>query len=90
MGFFRTRRTIFLIWLAWALIMVGYQFYVLARFEPAYPDRATSWTADETYPNSQDGRPYLLEPFLNQHVSWDSEYYLSIAMHGYDDPAMRA
>jgi hypothetical protein len=90
MRFFVNRRAIFLIWLAWALIMVGYQYYVRARFEPRRPDYALFWTPDETLANSQDGKPYLLEPFLNQHVSWDSEYYLSIAVGGYDDPAMRA
>jgi hypothetical protein len=32
----------------------------------------------------------LLDPFLNEHVAWDSEYYLSIAVGGYHDPIMRA
>jgi Gpi18-like mannosyltransferase len=90
MSFVAKRRTIILIWLAWALIMVGYQFYVRARFEPKRPDYALFWTPTETAFNSQNNKPYLLEPFLNQHVSWDSEYYLSIAVGGYDDPAMRA
>ena len=31
-------------------------------------------------------RPYLREPVLNSHVAFDSEYYLSIAVVGYDDP----
>jgi Gpi18-like mannosyltransferase len=90
MKFFLARRTIFSIWLAWALIMVGYQFYVRARFEPKPPDYATFWTPGSTQADSQNGKPYLLEPFLNQHVSWDSEYYLSIAVGGYEDPVMRA
>ncbi len=90
MKFAAKHRTILLIWLAWALIMVGYQFYVRARFEPKRPDYALFWTPTETAFNSQNDKPYLLEPFLNQHVSWDSEYYLSIAIGGYDDPAMRA
>ena len=34
----------------------------------------------------QVGRPYLVEPFMNNQVCWDSEYYLSIAIGGYDDP----
>lgn len=83
-------RTIFFMWLGWALIMIGYQFYVRARFQPQRPDYAVSWTASETRTGSQNGKPYLLEPFLNDHVSWDSEYYLSIAVGGYDDPLMRA
>jgi hypothetical protein len=26
---------------------------------------------------------------MNEHVAWDSEFYLSIAIHGYDDPNVR-
>ena len=86
-----SRRTIIVIWFVWALIMIGYQIYVHARFQPARPDYAVSfWTPSETQAHSQDERPYLLEPFLNDHVSWDSEYYLSIALGGYDDPQMRS
>ncbi len=84
-------RTIVVIWFIWALIMIGYQIYVRARFQPEHPDYAVSfWTPSETLANSQDDKPYLLEPFLNDHVSWDSEYYLSIALGGYADPQMRA
>ena len=32
------------------------------------------------------GRPYLAEPDFNTHIAFDSEYYLSIAVVGYDDP----
>jgi hypothetical protein len=39
--------------------------------------------------DSQDGKIYLNEPFLNEHVSWDSEYYLAIATGGYEDPAIQ-
>jgi len=77
-------------WLCWALIMIGYVAYVQGRFDVKPPDKAVSWTENETQPNSQDGRPYLLEKFMNGHVAWDSEYYLSIAVGGYDDPEMRA
>ena len=31
------------------------------------------------------GRPYLSEPLFNTHIAFDSEYYLSIAVVGYDD-----
>lgn len=84
------RRTVLLIWAAWVAIMIGYQFYVLARFAPERPDYALSWTQWETGPDRNDDQPILDEPFLNQHVAWDAEYYLSIAMDGYDDPDMRA
>ena len=53
------------------------------------PDFALEWTPSETDRNSQNDKPYLIEPFLNQQVSWDSEYYLSIANGGYEDPIMR-
>ena len=86
-----SRRTVVVIWFVWALIMIGYQVYVRARFQPDRPDYAVSiWTQNETHADSQDGKPYLLEPFLNDHVSWDSEYYLSIALGGYADPQMRS
>jgi hypothetical protein len=49
-----------------------------------------SWTRNETRAGSQDDKPYLIDPFMNQQVSWDSEFYLSIATVGYDDPAVRA
>jgi len=81
-----TRRAILFIWLGWAFIMIGYQIYVPARLSLATPDYALGWTVNETKPGSQDGKIYLNEPFLNQHVTWDSEYYLAIAIGGYEDP----
>lgn len=83
-------RWIVLIWLGWAAILLGYQAIAPGRFEPQRPDRATAWTEDETRADSHKGQPYILDPFLNAQVAWDSEYYISIALHGYDDPQMRA
>ena len=80
------KRTIFLIWLGWAVIMLLYQVIIPARLELRRPDRALAWTATETTLGSQRGKIYLNEPFLNRHVSWDSEYYLAIAVGGYEDP----
>lgn len=79
-------KIIFGIWLGWALIMLAYHNFLPARFTIQPPDRALEWTATETMPGSQDGKIYLNEPFLNRHVSWDSEYYLAIAIGGYEDP----
>ena len=79
-------RTIFGIWLGWALIMLAYHVFLPARYTIQPPDRALDWTATETTPGSQDGKIYLNEPFLNRHVSWDSEYYLAIAVGGYEAP----
>jgi hypothetical protein len=80
-------RNIVLIWLAWALIVIGFQALATTRFQMQWPDRAQEWTAVDTMPQTyQVGHVYLLEPFMNNQVSWDSEYYLGIAVGGYDDP----
>jgi hypothetical protein len=79
-------RTIFLIWLGWVVVMLGYQVMVPGRLDIARPDYSLFWTTTETLSHSQDGKVYLNEPFLNTHVSWDSEYYLAIAVGGYEDP----
>jgi hypothetical protein len=81
-----SKRTVFTIWLGWVVIMLTYQVLVPARLGLERPDTALAWTADETTAGSQDGKVYLNEPFLNTHVSWDSEYYLAIAVGGYEDP----
>ncbi|MCL4880470.1 MAG: hypothetical protein KJ064_27710 [Anaerolineae bacterium] len=82
-------RTLCLIWLSWVVIMLGFQMLVEARFQPYRPDYALRWTPAETAKNSQKGKAYLVEPFMNRQVSWDSEFYLSIATVGYDDPEIR-
>ncbi len=85
-----TRRTslrnLVLIWLSWALIVLAFQGIVNARFQPNRPDYATEWTKNETGKNSQRGKDFLTEPFMNFQVAWDSEFYLGIAVGGYDDP----
>lgn len=82
-------RQIVLMWLAWLVILLGFQSLVQARLQPNRPDRATEWTDQETARNSQRDKPYLMEPFMNNQVSWDSEFYLAIATGGYDDPQIR-
>jgi Gpi18-like mannosyltransferase len=82
-------RTLVLIWVAWFVLLIGFQAVVNWRYQPARPDYAVEWSHWETEADSQDGKIYLVEPFMNQQVSWDSEYYLSIAVGGYDDPEMR-
>ena len=76
--------TLMFIWLAWAVIIVTYQEYVPGRFTLNPPDNALSWTHSETLPGSQKDKIFLMEPFLNTHVAWDSEYYLAIAKDGYN------
>lgn len=73
-------------WLAWAVCLIAFQELVVARLAPERPDHALVWTAEETGVRRYGGRPYLAEPTLNTHVAFDSEYYLSIAVVGYDDP----
>ncbi len=81
-------RLVFYIWLGWALIMISYHILLPARFTVKPPDFALEWTATETLPGSQNGKIFLNEPFLNRHVSWDSEYYLAIAVSGYEAPTI--
>jgi hypothetical protein len=83
-------RTILILWLSWGLLVIGFQKVVAARLDLRVPDTVLDWTAGETTPGAHDRQPYLLEPFLNQQVAYDSEFYLSIAINGYNDPTLRA
>jgi hypothetical protein len=85
----RTVRNIVLIWLAWSVIIIGFMNFAPLRYAPSRSDDALMWTANETRRDSNDGKPYLLDPFLNTQVAWDSEFYLSIATLGYEDPDIR-
>jgi Mannosyltransferase (PIG-V) len=80
-------RIIIFTWLAWAIIVIVFQAWSSARIVPRWPDNALDWTTNETGRSYQQGQAYLLEPFMNDQVAWDSEYYLAIAVGGYDDPA---
>jgi hypothetical protein len=80
-------RIIVLTWLSWAIIVIAFQAWMHARVTPQWPDKSLSWTTDFTGPDYQQGQKYLLEPFMNNQVAWDSEYYLAIGVGGYDDPA---
>jgi Gpi18-like mannosyltransferase len=82
----KAKHTIVLMWLAWAIIVLSFQAWATARIVPVYPDRAQAWTTRFTGRGYQQGHVYLLEPFMNRQVAWDSEYYLAIAVGGYDDP----
>jgi mannosyltransferase PIG-V len=81
-----TAGNIVLLWLAWVVIILSFQWIVTTRLEIRHPDRAVSWTESQTRPSSNEGKIYLLEPFMNRQVAWDSEYYVGIAVGGYDDP----
>jgi hypothetical protein len=83
----KSTHIIFFTWLAWAIILIAFQAWADARLKIQWPDEALEWTARFTTEGYQDGEIYLLDPFMNQQVAWDSEYYLAIAVGGYDDPA---
>lgn len=79
-------RTLVLIWIGWFTVLYLFQWLVTMRFNVMRPDTAVSWSASETTLQSQDRSVYLLNPFMNNQVAWDSEYYLGIATGGYNDP----
>ena len=79
-------RNIVLLWLAWVIIILGFQWIVTTRLGIERPDLAVPWTSSETLRFSNKGKIYLLEPTMNRQVAWDSEYYVGIAAAGYDDP----
>lgn len=81
-------RTVVFLWLGWFLALYAIQSLGLMRFEFKRPDRGVAWTVDYTRKPLPEHEIYLLDPFLNQQVAWDSEYYISIALKGYDDPAV--
>jgi hypothetical protein len=81
---------LFALWVAWAIALLGFQALANARYQPDRPDTVLDWTADYTSTGEQDEIPYLGHDFLNTQVAWDSQYYLSIASAGYDDPQVQA
>ncbi len=81
-----TLRNLILIWLLWALIVLAFQGIASARFQPNRPDYALEWTKNETARTSNRDKDFLNEPFMNHQVAWDSEFYVGIAVGGYDDP----
>lgn len=82
----KPNRIIVFVWLAWCVIVISFQAISHARIVPQMPDLAQEWTEDSTGEGYQEGHIYLTEPFMNNQVAWDSEYYLGIAVGGYDDP----
>jgi hypothetical protein len=81
---------IVLLWAAWLGIMCTFQIVVQARLSPTRPDTVLAWTQYETGTDVLPCRPRLDDPNMNEHVAFDSEYYISIAAAGYDDPNAQA
>ena len=82
----KASRIIVLVWLGWCVSVIAFQAFSRARISLQFPDFARGWTAVSTGEGYQEGHIYLTEPFMNNQVAWDSEYYLGIAVGGYDDP----
>lgn len=82
-------KRILLLWISWILLVIGFQWVVTNRFFLVRPDTALSWTVFETSKHAIANRPYLIDQFMNDHVAWDSEFYLAIADKGYDNPDVR-
>jgi hypothetical protein len=83
------------VWAAWLVILCAFQAIVSARVSPQRPDAVLGWTQNFTRSSTSNANgpgchPRLSEPTLNEHVSFDSEYYISIAVAGYDDPQANA
>ncbi len=87
---FKTVRNLILLWLVWIFILLGFQAWTVMRFQVRHPDYALEWTPIDSAPGYKLNKPYLNEPFMNQQVAFDSEYYLSIATIGYADPKVSA
>lgn len=83
-------RDLVMIWLAWSILVIGFQAIAVVRFQITSADSVLEWTWNETIPGAHNNQPYLRNPFMNQQVAYDSEFYLSIATAGYDDPSLRA
>lgn len=82
-------RTLILIWFCWLIILIGFQAIVTMRTNVIHPDYVLDWCVKETYTNSNESNVYLSNKFMNTHVAWDSQFYLSIAMEGYDSDSIR-
>ena len=79
-------KTLLAIWALWAVVLISFQAISAERVRLVRPDYAVSWSSWETELGNNLFKDYLNEDFLNQQVAWDSEYYLGIAVGGYDDP----
>jgi hypothetical protein len=83
------------LWGTWLVVICAFQIVVSARVSPHRPDNVLGWTANETaadYPDATGSgcRPLLADPNMNEHVAFDSEYYIAIAIGGYDNPLSQA
>ena len=78
------------VWFVWFAVVCAFQIVVQARLQPARPDVVLSWTQYATTDVNLQCRAHLNDPAYNEHVSYDSEYYISIALNGYNDSLTQA
>ena len=78
------------VWAVWLAVICTFQVVAEARLQPARPDNVLAWTHYATDTATLDCRARLNDPFFNEHVKYDSEYYISIAVAGYNDPEAQA
>jgi len=64
------------VWFAWLVVVCAFQIVVQARLQPARPDVVLSWTQYATTDVNLQCRAHLNDPAYNEHVSYDSEYYM--------------
>ena len=66
----KSLRTLILIWLAWAAILIVFQNVVPQRLALQQPDYAVAWTPSETGAHSQNDKPYLIDKFIYTFGMW--------------------
>src|SRR5579863_1853860 len=65
----RALRSLVLVWLGWATLMLAFQAFVQARFTLTRPDNALEWSAADTADATHKDRPYLADPFMRGHAA---------------------
>lgn len=75
-------------WLCWSVALSLFQHFVVARYQVARPDNVLGWTARYTISDVSKKSFAEAAYFPSLYVAWDSGYYLSIALTGYDDPGV--
>ncbi len=79
-----------LIWLCWSVVLSLFQHFVVARYRVARPDEVLGWTARYTGSDVRQKSYAEAAYYPSLYVAWDSGYYLSIAILGYDDRGVQS
>ncbi len=76
--FHNPRWKIVALWLGWLFVCNTFQVIAFARITPIHPDFSYAWSAAQTQAEPPSSNPIKL------HVRWDSGFYVTIALYGYD------